>query len=299
MWNVPHRTNDMSTMRYSVWKTISTYGEGSNQATSFPSIRRSERALSTNPMFATKVITSPPHSASGNDGPTHARHEVMPYVHRATVVERWKTALSLSTNPKTIRSFLNLGATLASMPSSTVLRRLPRLYHKAAPHDLIGLVSDVVVDAMRRQAVASTMVKAKLTRFHSKTIPQISVFEYLQRVLKYLRLSAPALLSMLVYFRRLCSTSAAVPLSSLTIHRLLLSCASISNKVLTDHLCSNRLHAWAGGIQPSELTVLEIELLQALSWDVTLKNRNLERCYLDLVDSNGGYILVFPDPGLV
>jgi hypothetical protein len=149
----------------------------------------------------------------------------------------------------------------------------------------------MLLDLIRRQAVRTTTVSPRLSRFHSKSVPPISIFEYLESLWKCIRLSSPALLTLLLYMRRLSHIPSPVSLSYLTIHRLLLSCAAISTKILTDQFCSNKSHARAGGIRPEELTVLEVELLQALSWDVVPRNEDLAECYLDLVDRNGGYIL--------
>jgi hypothetical protein len=65
---------------------------------------------------------------------------------------------------------------------------------------------------------------------------------------------------------------------------------------MTDHLCSNKIHARAGGVRPEELTVLEFELLQILGWNVTPRDDELAECYLELVDRNGGYLLLMSGP---
>ncbi|KAJ6116120.1 hypothetical protein N7523_005607 [Penicillium sp. IBT 18751x] len=195
-------------------------------------------------------------------------------------------------HPENLSHFIESGRNFQNFPTSAFLRRLPKHYYDATAHDLIALVAEMVSDLVRQQAVHSMTVTRGLSRFHSKIIPQISIFDYFNRLQKYIRLSSPAILAVLLYIKRLCRTQTSIRLSHLTVHRLLLSCVTVSTKVMTDHLCSNKLHAKAGGVQPEELTVLEVELLQALNWNVTARDEDLAQCYLDLVDRNGGYILL-------
>jgi uncharacterized membrane protein len=63
-----------------------------------------------------------------------------------------------------------------------------------------------------------------VTHFHSRAIPNIGVYPYLTRILKFASFSNEVLLSLLIYFDRIAKlkkTKYAV--NSLTVHRLLIT----------------------------------------------------------------------------
>lgn len=241
-------------------------------------------------------ITSTKQLATQDVDPHPGRKHVLASTQIGTITGRKEQGSVIISRPEDLCCLFESGRHFKSFPASAFLRRLPKHYYDASQHDLIRLVADMVLDLIRRQARHSTIVGRGLSRFHSKGVPQISVLEYLERLQRYIRLSSPAILTILLYTRRLCRIQTSIWLSHLTIHRILLSCAAISAKIMTDHRCSNRIHARAGGVQPEELTVLEFELLQTLGWNVTPRDAELAECYLELVDRNGGYLLLMSGP---
>ena len=244
-----------------------------------------------------KYVTLPQQSAAKNSASNQAYQQVMLPDTKATTFDRCKIRSHLVSDRGNRSKVFKPEQKSKSLPASAFLKQLPQNYYDVTPHDMIRLVSDMVEELVDQHAVLSTVGSHRLSRFHSQSIPPISVLDYLQRLQRYIRLSSPAILVIMLYLKRLCHAPTSICLSRFTIHRLLLTCAAISIKVMTDYLCSNKLHARAGGVRSEELTFLEVDLLQALRWDVIPRDEDLAQCYLDLVNRNGGYVLFACEPG--
>ena len=75
--------------------------------------------------------------------------------------------------------------------------------------------------------------------FH-RAPPAISVKDYLFRLIIHATLSPPILLSMVFYVDKLCSMYPAFTISSLTVHRFLITAATVAAKGLSDSVWTNR-----------------------------------------------------------
>lgn len=218
----------------------------------------------------------------------------LPFRSYRAAISEMKKCLATSNTDEIMSVFSASSQKMKGFPTSICVKILPRSYNLAEPFDLIGLISDAVIDLMDKRTPL-TPGRRNLTRFHSKLAPHISVYDYIDRFFQLGHLSSPTLLTTLIYIRKLLCLQPDFFLSVVTVHRLLLSCIIVSVKVHNDFQCSKRMYAQAGGVRPEELTILELELLKLLSWDVIPRKDHLEDCYLGLVDRNGGYILLEPE----
>lgn len=131
----------------------------------------------------------------------------------------------------------------------------------------------------------------RLTRFHSRAPPGISVSDYLQRLIHHATLSPPILLSMVWYIDRLCQLYPIFTINSLTVHRFLITAATVAAKGLSDSFWTNPTYAKIGGIPVTELATLELEFLQKVQWKIVPKPETLEEYYRSLVERTEGYEL--------
>ncbi|KAJ1726006.1 Pho80p cyclin [Coemansia biformis] len=123
----------------------------------------------------------------------------------------------------------------------------------------------------------------KPTRFHSRAPPNISVSDYVQRVTKYASLEPACLLIMLIYVDRICERNPTFTISSLTVHRFIITAATIACKTLCDAYCTNLHYAKVGGVSMHELNSLEVEILHMLGWHLIATQEQLEQYYLTMV----------------
>ncbi|KAG1715610.1 hypothetical protein ID866_1534 [Astraeus odoratus] len=132
-----------------------------------------------------------------------------------------------------------------------------------------------------------------LTRFHSRTIPSISVLDYLRRVIKFTKVEKTCLLLTLHYVDQICARTPLFTLSSLTCHRFIIASITVCSKGLCDTFCTNSLYSRVGGIPVSELNVLEREFLRMIDWRLTCTREVLQEYYINLVrtDSSGRFYI--------
>ena len=133
----------------------------------------------------------------------------------------------------------------------------------------------------------------ELTRFHSKAAPSISVYQYLIRLTKYSSLEHSVLLSAVYYIDLLSSVYPEFTLNSLTVHRFLLTATAIASKGLCDSFCTNTHYSKVGGVQCSELNILENEFLERVQYRILPRDDNIDNCKAEF--KLGNSILLSPN----
>ncbi|KAL6228949.1 hypothetical protein BDW75DRAFT_118886 [Aspergillus navahoensis] len=173
-------------------------------------------------------------------------------------------------------------------PANPAVKYLPTHYEFADPKDLVVLISSMLMELIRYNDKIP-LNQGRLTRFHSRTPPRISVHDYLQRLTTHATLSPPILLSMVYYIDRLCALYPAFTVSSLTIHRFLITSATVASKGLSDSFWTNKTYARVGGISMAELALLELEFLFRVEWRIVPQPEVLNDYYQSLAERCDGY----------
>ena len=118
----------------------------------------------------------------------------------------------------------------------------------------------------------------ELTRFHSRVPPQISVYDYMMRLTRYSSLEPAVLVASVYYIDLLSAMYPSFSLNSLTVHRFLLTATTVASKGLCDSFCTNSHYAKVGGVQCSELHVLESEFLKKVNYRILPRDDNISNC---------------------
>lgn len=129
----------------------------------------------------------------------------------------------------------------------------------------------------------------------SRTPPGISVHDYLQRLAKHATLTPPILLSMVYYIDRLCLLYPAFTINTLTVHRFLITAATVASKGLSDAFWNNATYARVGGIKIAELGMLELDFLYRVDWKIVPNPEALVDYYGGLIERSPGYDLESTD----
>lgn len=124
-----------------------------------------------------------------------------------------------------------------------------------------------------------------------RTAPGISVLDYLNRLAKHATLSPPLLLSMVYYIDRLCVSYPDFTINTLTVHRFLITSATVAAKGLSDSFWNNSTYAKVGGVRLAELKLLELEFLYRVDWKIVPNPEVLVAYYRGLVERCPGYVL--------
>ncbi|KAI4662729.1 uncharacterized protein J4E79_004038 [Alternaria viburni] len=182
-------------------------------------------------------------------------------------------------------------------PEEPGVKVMPLQYETCDVKDLGVLISDMLMELVRLND-GYPLRDGTLTRFHSRAPPGISVRDYLSRLIVHATLSPPILLSMVFYVDKLCAMYPAFTISSLTVHRFLITAATVAAKGLSDSFWTNSLYARVGGVSVRELALLELEFLRRLEWRIVPKPEVLVDYYKGLVDRGAGYVIEKePDSG--
>ncbi|KAJ8696582.1 Pho80p cyclin [Pleurotus ostreatus] len=156
------------------------------------------------------------------------------------------------------------------MESSTSERvELPASFEDTDMDYLAQLIADMLERLMVHND-RIPLLPESLTRFHSRSAPNISVLDYLRRIIRFTNVEKSCLLLTLHYVDQICARTPLFTLSSLTCHRFVIAAIAVSSKGLCDTFCTNSLYAKVGGISLSELNLLEREFLSAIDWRLTV-----------------------------
>lgn len=173
-------------------------------------------------------------------------------------------------------------------PHKLPVKHMPAQYETCDVKDLVVLISNMLMELVRFNDDIP-LKDGRLTRFHSRAPPGISVKDYLQRLATHATLSPPILLSMVYYIDRLCALYPAFTISSLTVHRFLITSATVASKGLSDSFWTNNTYARVGGVSLKELALLELEFLWRVEWRIVPKPEVLVDYYRSLIERSEGF----------
>jgi hypothetical protein len=96
---------------------------------------------------------------------------------------------------------------------------------------------------------------------------------------------------MVYYIDRLCLLYPAFTITTLTVHRFLITAATVAAKGLSDSFWNNATYARVGGIKIVELGLLELDFLHRVDWKIVPNPEVLVDYYRGLVERSEGYEL--------
>ncbi|KAI1817582.1 cyclin-domain-containing protein [Poronia punctata] len=175
-------------------------------------------------------------------------------------------------------------------PNAGPVKILPVRYEHCNVKDMVILIANMIGELIETNDSLG-MKSGNLTRFHSRTAPGISVLDYLQRLAKHATLTPPLLLSMVYYIDRLCAMYPDFTINTLTVHRFLITAATVAGKGLSDSFWNNSFYARVGGVKVAELKLLELEFLYRVDWRIIPVPEVLEAYYQGLVERCDGYAI--------
>lgn len=167
---------------------------------------------------------------------------------------------------------------------------LPQKYEFCPVEHMVELIAHMLGELIATND-AIRISSGGLTRFHSRTPPGISVRDYLHRLARHATLTPPLLLAMVYYIDRLCALYQEFTINTLTVHRFLITAATVAAKGLSDSFWNNTTYARVGGVRVAELRLLELEFLYRVDWRIVPNPEILVAYYQGLVQRAPGYEL--------
>lgn len=176
--------------------------------------------------------------------------------------------------------------TVPTVVSSSGVRLVPRAFQHCEMADIIALTAHMLDRIIAHND--SLPSDRPLTRFHSKAAPAITPHAYLTRITTFTNVDPCIIIILLYYIDRL---SDYLMISSLTIHRFLISAICCGSKALSDSFATNSRYARVGGVDLVEMNALEREFLLAINWRLATSGAMLEQYWLAAVENHPGYHL--------
>jgi hypothetical protein len=134
----------------------------------------------------------------------------------------------------------------------------------------------LISENMQKDSYKEKLNKQKKQIFTSKTIPKISVSDYLLRITKYANVSDEILIIALIYLDKLCKKNKLM-LNSYNVHRLLFISILISIKMNSDKIYKNIYYSKISGINPKELCLMEYEFMHLSGFMLNIKKEIYEK----------------------
>lgn len=131
----------------------------------------------------------------------------------------------------------------------------------------------------------STQVKDVITVFHGSSAPSVSIGQYIDRIFKYSCCSPACFIVAHIYIERFIQCTNVV-LTSLNVHRLLITSVMVAAKFVDDAFFNNAYYARVGGVSTSELNNLEMNFLFSLDFQLHVSVATFDK-YCLLLEKEG------------
>ncbi|CAH9087254.1 unnamed protein product [Cuscuta europaea] len=138
--------------------------------------------------------------------------------------------------------------------------------NSVGPPKIVSVLGSVLEKTMKKnEKQRGFSVSADVTVFNGSRAPSMSVGQYVDRIFRYSNCSPACFVVAYIYLDRFVSRTGAL-LTSLNVHRLLITSIVLAAKFLDDGCYNNGYYAKVGGISNSELNKLEMKFLTALQF---------------------------------
>eukprot|EP00300_Choanocystis_sp_HF-7_P010334 c16896_g1_i4.p1 GENE.c16896_g1_i4~~c16896_g1_i4.p1 ORF type:complete len:170 (+),score=24.99 c16896_g1_i4:79-588(+) len=143
-----------------------------------------------------------------------------------------------------------------------------------------------VLDQVVQRNDQTPLPSGSVTIFHALRPPSIAVKAYLERICKYVNCSNECFVLALIYMDRVIQRNTGFFISSLNIHRFLITSIMLAAKFFDDTYYNNAFYARVGGIPTAELNTLEVEFLFMINFSLHVETDEYER-YRSELESHG------------
>ncbi|XP_042517756.1 cyclin-P3-1 [Macadamia integrifolia] len=142
--------------------------------------------------------------------------------------------------------------------------------------------------------LGTTQKKDSVTIFHGLRAPSLSIRQYVDRIFKYSSCSPSCFVVAYIYIERFIQRTD-VHLSSLNVHRLVITSVMVAAKFIDDAFYNNAYYAKVGGVSTAEMNSLETKFLFSLDFRLHVTVGTFDRYCLQLEkEASGGYQIERP-----
>ncbi|EXC36981.1 hypothetical protein L484_000801 [Morus notabilis] len=152
------------------------------------------------------------------------------------------------------------------------LEEYEKTNYSSSPPKILQIVAYLLEKSIQKNErllrVKSRIEVEIITIFHGSKAPAMSMKRYVERIFKYSNCSTSCYVFAYIYIERFLQKRASFYLTSLTVHRLLITSVMLAAKFLDDATESNAYYAEVGGVSTEEMNELEMAFLFSLEFSL-------------------------------
>lgn len=136
---------------------------------------------------------------------------------------------------------------------------------------VLALLSSLLERCIQKNEMLmeTTQVEEVLTIFHGSRAPSLGIQQYIDRIFKYSCCSPSCFVVAQIYVDRFIQRTN-VHLTSLSVHRLLITSVMVAAKFIDDAFFNNAYFAKVGGVSTAEMNKLEMKFLFGLDFRLSV-----------------------------
>ena len=147
----------------------------------------------------------------------------------------------------------------------------------------ISSTLDDIINENEAENNKNSLADCDYSLFSHKTIPKISIEDYLNRIQKYSELEDSTLIIALIYIDRILENKN-IKLSIYNVHRILFTAILLAIKYNEDKIYENSLYAEVFGVSNKELNNLESEFLDLIEFKLFIAKKVFQLYYNKIYD---------------
>ena len=150
-------------------------------------------------------------------------------------------------------------------------------------HGIINILDLLIKKNKDLKNYLKIVKKQEKSIFSSKSIPEISLQDYLKRIISYSQIENNTLITSLIYIDRLCQKTKLI-LTPYNMHRIIFTSILLSLKYNEDTLYSFSFYSKIAGVNVKELKSLESEFIKLIDFSLYVEAEQFEKYKQYLLD---------------
>jgi len=130
-----------------------------------------------------------------------------------------------------------------------------------------NIISEIVEENKSLDFSQETLEFQKKLSFFSKIPASVTIFKYIERIIKYTHIEESTFILALIYIDKICEYNDIV-LTDGNIHRILFTSIIMAIKINEDDYYSNNYYSKVGGISVKELNILEYDFVRFIRYNL-------------------------------
>ena len=166
--------------------------------------------------------------------------------------------------------------------ASKSLTEEPKCMNLELLKSISSTLSTILEENNKKSNLNEIILKQSKMCFSAKSIPSVSIYDYLKRIQNYSLIEKNTLILSLIYIDRLCQLGKVI-LTYYNIHRIIFAAILISIKYNEDNFFDNKYYSEIAGIKLNELNLLEYTFMKLCNFKMFVSK--------DIFDKYNAYLL--------